>query len=66
MESIVKKNSYKVVLEKIEASRLSEREQRDAIAALGFADAFVDLVFAAADGVQQLKQRFALQPSLKH
>ncbi len=66
METIVKKNSYKEVLAKIQASRLSEREQSEAIAALGVADSFVDLVFAAMAGLEQLKQRFALQPSLKH
>lgn len=66
MEKIVKKNSYQVVLAKIHESRLSEREQSEAIAALGLADRFVDLVFAALNGVEQLKQRFALQPSLKH
>jgi hypothetical protein len=65
MESIVKKNSYNEVLAKIRASRLSEREQREAVVALGWADAFVDLLFAVGDGLERLKQRFTLQPSFK-
>ncbi len=66
MTTIVKKNSYNAVLEKIQTSRLSQREQTEALGALELADRVADLVIAAKTGLEQLKARFALQPSLKH
>lgn len=66
MTTIVKKNSYQEVLAKIQSSRLSEREQAEAVAALAMANVLVDLFLSALAGLEQLKARIALQPSLKH
>ncbi|MGH8619742.1 MAG: hypothetical protein ACREUW_18795 [Burkholderiales bacterium] len=66
MTNIVKKNSNQEVLEMIRNSRLSSREQAQAVAALDAADRLVNLILAAKSGLEQLKARFALQPSLKH
>jgi len=60
MTTIVKKNSYNAVLEKIQTSRLSQREQTEALGALELADRVADLVIAAKTGLEQLKAGFLL------
>jgi hypothetical protein len=66
MTNIVKKNSNIEVLELIRKSRLSPSQQAEAVAALAVADKVAALILQAVAGFEQLKERLAMQPSLKH